>query len=115
MLIRKSMPGLRSGGRLAAIASGWLVFFCIFCFWCSLLGRMGSAEGMQIPSGPYRIAGTVVNAKGGNPLARCGVTITDSKNRQSVKFVISGDDGRFEFHVPAGKYSLEGAKPGFTP
>jgi hypothetical protein len=74
---------------------------------------MGSAQGMQIPSGPYRIAGTVVNAKGANPLARCRVTITDSKNRQSVKFAISGDDGRFEFHVPAGKYSLEGAKRGF--
>jgi hypothetical protein len=89
------------------MACGWLLLFC------ALLGRTASAEPTQIPSGPYRIAGTVVNAKGGNPLARCRVTITDAKNRQSVKSVISGDDGRFEFHVPAGKYSLEGAKRGF--
>jgi protocatechuate 3,4-dioxygenase beta subunit len=68
----------------------------------------------QIPPGPYRIAGTVVNAKAGNPLARCRVTMTDSKNRQSVQSAITGDDGRFEFHVPAGKYSLGGAKRGFT-
>ncbi|MGB8010671.1 MAG: carboxypeptidase-like regulatory domain-containing protein [Terriglobales bacterium] len=71
------------------------------------------AEETQIPSGPFRIAGTVVNARVGNALARCRVTITDSKNRQSVQFMITGDDGRFEFHVPKGKYSLEGAKRGF--
>ncbi len=98
---------LRSVGRLVAIAC------CLVVFFCSVLARMGSAEETQIPSGPYRIVGTVVNAKAGNPLASCRVTITDSKNRQSVKSVISGDEGRFEFHVPAGKYTLEGAKRGF--
>jgi hypothetical protein len=101
------MSALRSGGRLVALAGGWLLLFC------SVLAQMGSAEETQIPSGPYRIAGMVVNAKGGNPLARCRVTVTDAKNRQSAKFIISGDDGRFEFHVPAGKYALEGAKRGF--
>lgn len=69
----------------------------------------------QIPSGPYRIAGTVVNAKAGGPLARARVTIADAKNRQGVQSVITSDDGRFEFHVPAGKYSLNGAKRGFIP
>jgi hypothetical protein len=80
---------------------------------CFVLAQLGSAQGVEIPAGPYRIAGAVVNAKAGNPLPRCRVTITDAKNRQRLQFVISGDDGRFEFHVPAGKYSLEGAKRGF--
>jgi len=67
----------------------------------------------QIPPGPYRIAGTLVNAKTGSPLARARVTIEDAKQRQSVQFVVTGDDGRFEFHVPSGKYSLTGGKRGF--
>jgi hypothetical protein len=67
----------------------------------------------QIPSGPYRIAGAVVNAKSGAALARVRVVIANSKSRQSMLSVIAGDDGRFEFHVPAGKYDLSGAKRGF--
>jgi hypothetical protein len=67
----------------------------------------------QIPSGPYSIAGTVVNGKTGGELARARVTIADVKNRQSLQSVITGDDGRFEFRVPAGKYSLDGARRGF--
>ncbi len=97
----------RVGGRLAAIGGCWVMLFSCW------LVRMGSAETAQVPSDPFRIAGTVVNAKGGNPLARCRVTITDAKNSDSVRFVIGGDDGRFEFHVPAGKYTLEGAKRGY--
>src|ERR1700690_2597115 len=85
------------------LVMGWVIF-------CCALASMGSAEQTEIPSGPYGIAGTVVNAKAGTPLARCRVTVTDSKNRQRVQFAISGDDGRFKFHVPAGKCSLEGAK-----
>ncbi len=97
---------LRSGrGLVGPALSRMLVFF--------VLAQLGSAQGVEIPAGPYRIAGTVVNGKAGNPLARCRITITDAKNRQRLQFVISGDDGRFEFHVPAGKYSLEGAKRGF--
>jgi hypothetical protein len=67
----------------------------------------------QIPSGPYRIAGMVVNGKAGGPLSRVRVTIADTKNRQSVQSMITGDDGHFQFRVPAGKYSLEGARRGF--
>jgi hypothetical protein len=75
--------------------------------------QTGSTERTQIPSGPYRIAGTVVNAKTAAVLARARVTIASVKNRQSVQSVITSADGRFEFHVPAGKYSLDGAKRGF--
>ncbi len=75
--------------------------------------RMESSDRKQISPGPFHIAGTVVNAKASNPLAFCRVTLTDVRNRQSAQSVITGDDGRFEFHVPAGKYTLEGAKRGF--
>ncbi len=97
--------GVRPGRCFTAIAFGWVLLLSA--------AQMGRAEGKQIPSGAYRVAGTVVQAKGGTPLARCRVTITDLKNRQSNKFAITGDDGRFDFHVPAGRYSLEGAKRGF--
>ena len=73
-----------------------------------------SLERTEIPSGPYRIAGTVVNARVGAPLATSHVTIADAKNEQSVRSVITGADGRFEFHVPPGKYLLQGAKRGFV-
>src|SRR6266849_5661843 len=89
----------------------------LFASYVALFGpahaQMANPDRTPIPSGPYRIAGTVVNAKAGGPLARSRVTIADAKNRQSVQSVITSDDGRFEFHVPAGKYSLGGAKRGF--
>lgn len=66
-----------------------------------------------IPPGPYRIAGTVVNAKAGNILAHSRVTIADAKNRESMRSLITRDDGRFSFQVPAGKYSLDGLRRGF--
>jgi carboxypeptidase family protein len=72
-----------------------------------------ASENSQIPTGPYRIAGVVVNAKTNNPLAHSRVTIGDTKSRQSTQSVITADDGRFEFRVPAGKFSLTGAKRGY--
>jgi len=79
----------------------------------SAMAQAGNAERMLIPTGPYRIAGMAANARAGNALARCRVTIADAKNQRKVQSVITGDDGRFEFHVPAGKFSLGGAKRGF--
>jgi protocatechuate 3,4-dioxygenase beta subunit len=86
---------------------------CWVLLFCCTLAQIGNAQEAKIPSGPYRIAGTVVSAKGSGALALCRVTITDSKTRKSTQTFITGDDGRFEFHVPAGKFSLEGAKRGF--
>ncbi len=79
----------------------------------SALAQTDGPQRTLIPSGRYRIAGTVINAKTGSPLAHSRVTIADAKNRQSMESVVTGNDGRFEFHVPAGKYSLVGAKRGF--
>src|SRR6266852_6096663 len=46
-------------------------------------------------------------------MGRFRVSIDDASNRQSMQSVVTGNDGHFEFHVPAGKYSLHGAKRGF--
>ena len=70
----------------------------------------------QSSDATFRIAGTIVNAIGGNPLARARVTIVDAKNRQKSYWMITSDDGRFDFkQVSPGKYSLQGAKRGFIP
>jgi 5-hydroxyisourate hydrolase-like protein (transthyretin family) len=65
-------------------------------------------------AGGFRIAGTVVNALGGNPLPRARVTIEDTRDSQKVQYTITSEDGRFEFtQLDAGKYALSGAKRGF--
>lgn len=70
----------------------------------------------QIPGGGFRIAGKVVNALGGTPLARVRVTITDAQSQQNTLSAITTEDGRFQFlQIPAGKYGLDGAKHGFIP
>jgi hypothetical protein len=64
-------------------------------------------------AGQFRIAGTVVSATGGNVLARARVTIRNVKDPKDIQFLLTGEDGHFEFRVKAGKYGLEGAKRGF--
>ena len=71
-------------------------------FFCSAHAQTENPPPTLIPSGPYRIAGMVVNAKTGGSLARSRVTIADAKNRQRMQSVVTSNDGRFEFHVPAG-------------
>ncbi|MGB0014758.1 MAG: carboxypeptidase-like regulatory domain-containing protein [Candidatus Sulfotelmatobacter sp.] len=67
-----------------------------------------------IPSGGYRIAGTVVSKVDGRPLARTRITVREAKDPQKLEFIITSENGKFEFNgVPAGKYSLNGAKRGF--
>lgn len=68
-----------------------------------------------IPSGPYRIAGTAVDAKTGNPLARARVQIMNARNRQETQSYITSEDGHYEFHVPAGKFGLQAARRGYIP
>jgi len=99
---------LRHSARLAALAVAGLS-----CILSNVVAQTNNAERGQIPTGPWRIAGTVVNAKGGGSLTRARVTIMDAKIRQNVQSVVTSDDGRFEFHVPAGKFALQGAKRGF--
>ena len=73
-----------------------------------------NAQQTQPPGAGFRVAGTIVNAVGGSPLARARVTINDARNSQNTQWMITGEDGRFEFkQVGAGKYQLRGAKRGF--
>src|SRR5882724_5073989 len=64
--------------------------------------------------GNFRVAGTILSAAEGHPLARARVSLQEIKNPQNQIFMITKDDGRFEFaNLHAGKYSLAGAKRGY--
>jgi len=67
-----------------------------------------------ISSGEFKIAGTVVSKTDGHPLTRARITVRDAKDPQKFQSIVTSDDGKFEFTgLPAGKYSLQGAKRGF--
>ena len=62
----------------------------------------------------YRVAGIVVNDADGAPLGRTRVSLAEVKDRRKAESVVTGADGKFEFRgVPAGKFSLEGARRNF--
>ena len=68
----------------------------------------------SIPVGSYRIAGTVVSKADGHLLARARITVRDAKDFQKFQSIVTSEDGKYEFSgLPAGKYSLTGAKRGF--
>jgi len=93
--------------RLRQSLSLLLSFAAVMC--------VAQAEGPQSSGRPsqFRVAGKVVNQNGSVPLPQCRVTLRDVKNQKNVRSVLTRDDGRFEFPVPAGKYNLSGAKRGF--
>jgi Carboxypeptidase regulatory-like domain len=77
---------------------------------------LSPSDQAQIPNAAtqFRISGRVVSAIDGTPLDRTRVTIADAKNPQNTRWVISSGGGRFDFgQLPAGKFSLQGAKLGF--
>jgi hypothetical protein len=80
----------------------------------SLLLAQG-AKRTPVPKsqGSFRIAGTVVNTKTSQALGRVQVAVTDTKNPKNSQTVVTTEDGRFQFQVAAGKYSLQGSKRGF--
>ncbi len=64
--------------------------------------------------GLFRIAGIIISASEGHPLSHARVSLQNVKNLQDQIFMITGDDGHFEFaNRHAGKYSLVGAKRGY--
>jgi len=89
---------------------------CIFA--ALAMARPGFAQAptpasSQKTTGMYRIAGTVVDAKTGFPLARARVTITEARNERNVQAAMSSEDGHFEFHAAVGKFSLQAFKRGY--
>ena len=82
---------------------------------CFVAGILSTAQNSSsTPEGTFRIAGTLVSKTDGHPLADARVILASVKARQNPQSVVTSDDGKFEFTgVPAGKYSLTGAKRGF--
>lgn len=78
----------------------------------------------SVPSAPapsqqgFRIAGVVVNALTGQPIASASVAIApvnQGAERDISKSIVTGTDGRFSFaSLSRGKYSLVGRARGFT-
>jgi hypothetical protein len=76
--------------------------------------QLASPPPATLLSSRDRIAGTVVSKADSRPLVRTRVTIRDAKDPRKFEFVITSEDGKYEFTgLPAGKYSLTGAKRGF--
>jgi uncharacterized surface anchored protein len=73
-----------------------------------------TTSGANVPQNFFRIAGTVVNARTGEALARAQVSLADTGNRAAIINAVTGSDGHFEFTgLGAAKYSLNGSKRGF--
>jgi 5-hydroxyisourate hydrolase-like protein (transthyretin family) len=87
----------------------------ILAAWSVLWIALSAASQESAPMiGTNQIAGTVVSAISGAPLAEARVSIVDVKDEKKQRSMLTGEDGRFAFtQVPAGKYSLEASKRGF--
>ena len=87
------------------------------CLLFALSALLRAQTPAQMPAGSighFRIAGTILSASEGHPLSRARVSLQDVKYPQYQIFMITGDNGHFEFaNLPAGKYSLLGAKRGY--
>jgi protocatechuate 3,4-dioxygenase beta subunit len=71
-------------------------------------------QGEGVPARIFRIAGTIVDANTGTPLAQARVSIAVTNNRNMVTSMVTNSDGHFEFdQLEAGKYSLVGMKRGY--
>ena len=99
-----------AAGKLAVVAvlAGGLA--CTPCF-----GRQDGAAAKKA-NGGFRVAGVVVSAKTGEPLAQARITLVSTKDDRQGVSMVTQEDGRFEFGgLSAGKYSLQGARRGYIP
>jgi hypothetical protein len=63
----------------------------------------------------FRVSGVVVDALGGQPLARAQVILSRQGAHDWVQTVTTGDGGRFAFeNVPAGQYVLSARRKGYV-
>src|SRR5258708_13121245 len=83
----------------------------------SSFGEQDNPSGTTPAADPgFQVGGVVVSSTTGTPLRETRVTLVNTKNRREAVWIITREDGRFEFAgLGAGKYSLEGAKRGYIP
>jgi 5-hydroxyisourate hydrolase-like protein (transthyretin family) len=63
----------------------------------------------------YKIAGTVVNAMTGAPLARATVSLAETQNLSRMLTLVTPENGHFEFsNLSQAKFSLQGSRNGFV-
>jgi len=83
-------------------------------FGASMLSQAPTAPVPEQISGPYWIAGRVVNAVTGEPVRRATVAALAEEDSHIVRSVASDNDGRFSLeNLPAGKYPLTASRRGF--
>jgi Carboxypeptidase regulatory-like domain len=91
-----------------------LTLACLFQLSATAVGKIPISAELSANLATFRVAGTVVSAVDGHPLARAEVFLIDTKNPKIRQWMITSDEGHFEFNqVAKGKYSLEGGKRGF--
>jgi Carboxypeptidase regulatory-like domain len=79
-----------------------------------LLTLLAGAGGSAFAQETFRVAGVAVNDADGTPLGRTRVSLAEVQDRRKGESIITGADGKFEFrNVPAGKFSLQGARRNF--
>jgi hypothetical protein len=100
--------------RRLRLVFGMTLALCLFGAQAGSAAQNANGAASTIGEGGYRIAGTVVSKTDRRALARARVTIREEKDRQKFQTTIASEDGKYEFdRLPAGKYSLSGAKRGF--
>jgi hypothetical protein len=101
---------------MSQLRSGFVTAQVLGCLLFPVSATLLAQTPPQLSAGSlshFRIAGTVVGASEGQ-LSRARVSLQDVKNPKSEIFMITGDNGHFEFgNLHAGKYSLQGAKRGY--
>jgi hypothetical protein len=85
---------------------------------CGIMLALGLLECLTccsaVAQDEYRIAGVVVNAFGGEPVAGVKVAIGPNLGTTELQVVLTESDGRFSFeHVRAEKYLLSATKRGY--
>jgi len=82
--------------------------------WAPAASRDAGARLQESSAQGFKVAGTVVDATTGEALARARVTLAKVGAGGERADMTTGEGGHFEFAgVPAGKYSLRGARTGY--
>lgn len=103
-------PGLNSGASRAMLVLCGLVFAAA----TNAQNPMAAQPGATVVSGPYRIAGVLVNALTDAPVQRATVEALKEGDGHAVASCVTDSEGRFALdRLAAGKFELTASKRGF--